>query len=156
MPASSYICPHMRTIYNIYARIWGLYPSICTSYADICTFFNISIIGGFWEKYKIVYIGYVSGIYIYIYIYLFWGAIYRSDNLLKNPPSRELLFSIYFRRRGLYRCIEPSIQKYIWFCPQLRAKSYIFQEIYMILPAVAGKKGYISYIWGLVGLNTAI
>ena len=57
-PKCSYICPHMRAymyiyaricghICNIYARIWGLYPNICTSYADICTFGNISIIGGF-------------------------------------------------------------------------------------------------------------
>ena len=83
-------------------------------------------------------------IYIYIYIYPFWRAIYRSDNLLQIPPSRELFFYLYFRRRGLYRCIEPSIQKYIWFCPQLRANSYIFQEIYMILPATAGKIIYIS------------
>ena len=47
-------------------------------------------------------------IYIYIYIYPFYRAIYRSDNLLQSYPLGELLISIYFQRRGLYRCIEPS------------------------------------------------
>ena len=54
---SSICCPNMRAIYNIQpayagyiqyiARICGLYPQICTSYADICGFFNVRLAGGF-------------------------------------------------------------------------------------------------------------
>ena len=49
-----------------------------------------------------------SGITNFNGIYPFYRAIYKCDNLLQIPPLGELFNCIYFRRTGLYRCIEPS------------------------------------------------
>ena len=80
----------------------------------------------------------------YIYIYPFWRAIYGSDNFLQIPPMYELFNFIYFRRRGLYRCIEPSISEIHMILPASAGKFIYISEIYMILPASAGNFIYIS------------
>ena len=85
-----------------------------------------------------------SHAYIYIYIYPFWRAIYGSDNFLQIPPMYELFNFIYFRRRGLYRCIEPSISEIHMILPASAGKFIYISEIYMILPASAGNFIYIS------------
>ena len=139
----------------IYIYIYILFGGL---YTDVIIFSNFPLYRR-WIILFISYKGYYIGniyIYIYIYIYPFYRAIYRSDNLLQTYPIREVLYYIYFLRRGLYRCIEPSIFMNKSKMAR-RAKSYIFHEIYMIWPAWVGGGGNclkdIYYIYGVSSVN---
>ena len=71
--------------------------------------------------------------------------IYRSDNLLQTYHLGELLISIYFLRRGLYRCIEPSNFRNIYMKLPAAAGIFIYiSEIYTKMPAAASNLIYIS------------
>ena len=65
-------------------------------------------------------------LHIYIYIYPFWRALYRIDNLVKIPLTRELFFLFIFGEEGYIGVYSP-----------------LFWQIYMILPSYAGKIIYI-------------